>query len=707
MAKLCRPWSLARVCLVLACVCTSPWCVAEPAADPAARVAELRAEIARHDDLYFRKAAPEISDAAYDQLKQELAALERAHPALAASSATGPVGSDDRTGRFPTARHRVAMMSLEKAYDEAGLRAFHERVARELGRDGVVYVVEPKVDGMAISVTYERGRLVRAVTRGDGAEGDDITANILTIDDLPQVLTPEAGDGMPDLVELRGEVFLSFESFARINREREAAGELVFANPRNAAAGTARLSDPAAVAGRGLEIVFFAVGACEPVALRPGSQQELLSRIRAWGLPAIEGTVVVSGADALWSAIETIGSTRATLDYPTDGVVVKLDDEVLRAELGDGPQAPRWAIAYKFTAQRAGTRVRAITIQVGRTGVLTPVAEFDPVELDGSVVARASLHNREALARQDVRVGDMVWVQKAGEIIPEIVGVDLARRPAASAAYAFPEKCPACASAIAVGDGGVLVRCPNAACPAQVRRRLEHFASAVAMNITGLGPATIDLLVARGCVDDPADLYRLRREQLLALGGDVAASTDALLAALERSKSVELWRMIHGLGIPRVGETTARDLATVYPDLGALAGLTQADFAPGGRAAVLGLGRATEEALVAWFADEDHRLLVRDLAACGLVPRSSAAPAAASAVLAGKVFVLTGQMEHLAREEATSRIRAAGGRVAASVSRRTDYVVAGENPGAKLARARELGIPVIDEAELLRLLATP
>jgi len=704
MAKLYRRCLLA--CLWLSLAHAAPLDTTESPADPAARMAELRVQIAHHDELYFKKAAPEISDAAYDELKRELGALELAYPGLA-NVAAGGASSDDRTGRFPTVRHRVPMLSLEKSYDEAGLRAFHRRVAQEVGREDVVYVVEPKVDGIAISVTYERGVLVRAITRGDGTEGDDITANILTIEDLPRELAREDKGTMPDLIELRGEVFLSYESFARINREREAEGEPLFANPRNAAAGTARLSDPAAVAGRGLEIAFFAVGACDPAALRPGSQQELLRRIRAWGLPAIEGTTAVQGPDALWRAIDAIGRTRATLDYPTDGVVVKLDDEALRAELGNGPQAPRWAIACKFTPQRTSTRVRAITIQVGRTGVLTPVAEFDPVDLAGSTVARASLHNREALARQDVRVGDTVIVQKAGEIIPEIVGVDLAWRPAESVVFVFPERCPACASAITAGDSSVLVRCPNEACPAQVRRRLEHFASIAAVNIAGLGPSTIDAFVTRGWVEDPADLYRLRREQLLSLGGDVAVSTDALLTAIERSKSTDLWRVIHGLGIPRVGETTARDLATVYPDLGALAGLTDADFAPGGRAATLDAGQATEEALVVWFADERHRVRVLALAACGLDPRSSAAFGTGSTALVGRVLVLTGQLEHLARDEATSRIRAAGGRVAASVSRRTDYVVAGENPGAKLARARELGVPVINEAELMRLLATP
>ncbi|MBE2214522.1 MAG: NAD-dependent DNA ligase LigA [Opitutaceae bacterium] len=674
-----------------------------PEVKPEARIAILRAEIARHDALYFRQAAPEISDSEYDRLKEELAALERAHPELAMVPPASP-GFDDRSGRFPTARHSEPMLSLEKVYDEDALRSFYARVSREIDRDGITFIVEPKIDGIAISVTYERGRLVRAVTRGDGNEGDNITENVLTIEGLPRELAARGGGDAPELIEIRGEVYLTFDAFARINREREAAGEPPFANPRNAAAGTARLDDPDAVAGRGLQIAFYGLGACEPASARPASQQATLARIAAWGLPVVDRAVVVCDAEVLWQTVCALGEERAGLAYPTDGVVVKLDDIAWRAKCGDSPQGPRWAVAYKYAPRRAATRVRAITIQVGRTGVLTPVAEFDPVDLAGSTVARASLHNRDALARLDVRVGDAVFVEKAGEIIPEIVAVDRGRRSPESAAFVFPETCPACATAVVSGEGGALVRCPSEACPAQVRRRLEHFASMAAVNIAGLGPATIGALVERGWVDDPADFYRLERAQVLGLGADVVVSSDALLSAIERSKSAELWRVIHGLGIPRVGETTARDLATVYPDLAAFGDLSAADFDAAGRAAVLDLGRATEQALLFWFAEARHRALVRDLAGQGVGANATYRAQASSSALAGKVVVLTGRLEHLERDEAINRIRAAGGRVVASVSRRTDYVVAGENPGEKLARARELGVPVIEEAAFLRLL---
>lgn len=693
-------------CACLALTVHPAMTAAEADAGAAAKITELRAQIAHHDELYFKHAAPEISDHEYDRLTEELASLEREHPELAGGPPSR-LNGDDRGGRFPTARHRVPMTSLDKAYDEAGLRAFHARVRREADGEDVVFIIEPKIDGIAVSVTYERGRLLRAVTRGDGIEGDDITENIRTIDELPHDLATGGGDAVPEFVEVRGEVFLSLAAFARINREREAAGLPPFANPRNAAAGTAKLTDPAAVAARGLSVAFYGLGACEPARTRPFSQQALLGRMRSWGLPVVGDVSLASDADGLWRAVRDLGEARSHLPYPTDGVVVKVDALPLRELLGEGPQAPKWAIACKLAPKRASTRVRAIYLQVGRTGVLTPVAEFDPVALSGSTVACASLHNREVMARRDVRVGDTVFVERTGDIIPAIVGVDHAKRPATSAPYHFPDTCPACNASLETLEGGVAVRCPNEACPAQVRRRLEHFASEAAVNIEGLGPATIEAITARCGVDDPADLYRLRPEQLHGLGAEAPASGDALLAALERSKSAELWRVIHGLSIPRVGETTSRDLAAVFPDLASFAEFGPGDCAAGSRAAELELGPATEAAVLAWFADDRHRSLVRDLAALGLGARSALDRTTGSAVFAGKLLVLTGQLERLSRDEAVSRIRAAGGRVAASVSRRTSYVVAGANPGAKLGRARELGVPVIDEAELLRLLSAP
>lgn len=702
LAKLCHARFLRYACLATAIGTSLGASVAHQ--DPASRIGELRDQIAYHDELYFKEAAPEISDFEYDQLKEELAALERAHPDLAKRQAPS-AGADDRTGRFPTARHHVPMLSLDKVHDAAALEAFCDRVCREGAAEPTLFVVEPKIDGIAISVTYREGRLVRAVTRGNGWEGDDITANVLTIEGLPRVLGTGGGAAglVPDLVELRGELYLSFEAFAKLNREREAAGEPLFANARNAAAGTARLSDSSAVAGRGLAVIFYGIGAWDPLPARPTSQQELLRRLRAWAVPTFAEGPWVCEARNVAEAVAALGKARSSLPFPTDGAVVKVDDAALCDQLGVGPQAPRWAVAYKFAPLSVSTRVRAITLQVGRTGALTPVAELEPVDLSGSTVTRATLHNREALARADVRVGDTVVVAKAGDVVPAIVRVDVARRPAGAEPFVFPTACPACAAPVRWGEGAT-VRCPEANCPAQVRRRLEHFASVGVMNIEGLGAATIDALVARGWVTRPADLYRLRREQLIELGADAGPSADALLAAIERSKAAELWRVILGLSIPRVGSTTAQKLAVAYPSLHALSRFDAADFAPGGRAAGLGLGTATEGAIIAWFADPRHRDLVRELAEAGVQAQAVVGDGSQPQPVSGKLFVLTGRLEHFTREDAIGRIVAAGGRVTASVSRRTDFLVAGEAPGEKLTRARELGIRVIDETELLRLL---
>lgn len=678
------------------------------AAEAGERIEALRAEIAHHDELYFKKAAPVISDYDYDQLKRELAALERTHPELARGGAA--VG-DDRSGLFPSYRHRQRMRSLSKSYTEAELRAFDARLMRQLGSTKELeYVVEPKFDGLAISVTYARGRLVRAVTRGDGEQGDDITANALTILALPRALHTTAPDGaahpVPEVIELRGEVYVGFAEFARINRERENAGETPFANPRNLAAGTLKQLDAREAAQRKLEIVFYGLGACEPATARPGSQTALLRQLHAWGLPAIETPRVVQGAEAMWQAVQAIGRERGRYHFPTDGAVVKLNSGAQQARLGVTNQAPLWAMAFKFAPDRAETRLKAITLQVGRTGVLTPVAELVPVQLGGSSVARATLHNRAEIARRDIRIGDFVYVEKAGEIIPAITGVNLSRREEGTAPYVFPAACPVCQSLLVQSDGGVAVRCPNAVCPAQVRRRVEHFASDACVDIAGLGPALIGKLVDKGWVRNVADLYRLRREDLLTLGTNVGKSTDRLLVAIEKSKQAELWRFIHGLGIPQVGEMAAHDLARRFGGLAELARAEQADFLPTEGPAASRLGAATVAALLAYFEQPENKAVVAALLDLGVRPAvPPPAAAAGEKPLAGKVLVLTGTLPHLTRAQATARIAAAGGTVAASVSRETDYVVTGEGGGGKLGVARSLGVPVIDEVELLRLLA--
>lgn len=584
------------------------------------RIQWLRMEIIRHDELYFKKAAPEISDAAYDALKRELAALEQAYPDLAQA----PAPSDDRTGKFPTYRHRVRMLSLDKSYTDAELRAFHERLAKRLGRTELVYVVEPKFDGLAISVTYEQGKLVRAVTRGNGEEGDDVTANVRTIRGLPQALHGIAPGGapnpIPEVLELRGEIYVSFAEFARINREQEEAGREVFANPRNLAAGTLKLTNPIEVARRKLEVVFYGWGAWEPGASQPASQQALHAQISAWGLPGVPQVKRATGADEMWAAVQAFGRERSGFAFPTDGAVVKLDAADAWAELGASDEAPRWAMAFKFAPVRARSQVRAITLQIGRTGVLTPVAELVPVTLGGSTVSRASLHNREWIAEHDIRVGDFVYLEKAGEIIPQIAEVDTAARPAISEPYQFPRECPECRTPLRNTPGETAARCPNRDCPAQVRRRVEHFASKACVDIEGLGPATVEKLVAKGWVRDIPDLYRLQRADLLTLGEHVEKSTDRLLAAIEQSKRAELWRLIHGLAIPQVGAATAKQLANKFGSLDALAAAQSFD----------GIDSDAADAVRAYFREPRNRTLVSELMQLGVTPSSKPVEARAA-----------------------------------------------------------------------------
>jgi DNA ligase (NAD+) len=672
------------------------------------RITFLRTEIARHNALYFQRAAPEITDYEYDQLKRELADLERAFPeeARRAPAAAAEMG-DDRSGLFPSYRHRERMLSLDKAYTEAEVREFYARTVRRLGRVENDFVIEPKFDGLAVSVTYEQGRLRRAVTRGDGTEGDDITANVLALRGLPQTLRPAGPEGeanpIPDLVELRGELYVPFEEFQRVNREREAEGLPAFAHPRNLAAGTVKQLDPRDVAARGIAVVFYGLGACEPAAAEPRSQRGLAAQLRAWGLPTVEQQWSARTADEIWAAIRSVGEARRAFPFPTDGAVVKLDAVAGQRELGATATAPRWAVAYKFAPERVATRLRAITIQVGRTGVLTPVGELAPVALAGSTVARATLHNRDEIARRDLRVGDMVWVEKAGEIIPAITGVDLARRPPEARPFVFPSVCPACGTAVVQAAGEVAVRCPNAACPAQLRRRLEHFASKAAVGIDGLGPAMIERLVERGRVRDIADLYRLRREDLATAGGQPGKAADNLIAAIERSKRAELWRFVHGLGLPQVGEATAKELARRFGRLEALAAATDAEFVVDGRSAIPGVGDTAARALGAHFRVPANRAVLTDLIAAGVNPIAPAM-AAKSGRLAEKTFVLTGTLPTLSRPQAVARIEAAGGRVRSGVSAQTHFVVAGADAGAKLDHARKLGVRIITEAELLEML---
>ena len=671
------------------------------------RIVELRTAIARHDELYHRKAQPEISDFNYDGLKRELADLETRFADIAllggAESPTDKVG-DDRTEGFVTYRHRERMMSLDNTYSQDELREFHERLVKLIGREELAYVIEPKVDGLAVSVTYEKGKLVRAVTRGNGIEGDDITVNVKTIRGLPHELSAKTGAAIPDVIEIRGEIFMTLAEFQRINLQREEAGEALYANPRNLAAGTIKQLDAREVAARKLEIVLYGKGYTEPASLLPATQSGYHELVRAWALPTVEKYWTARGPDEVWEKVQELDKLRDAFAYATDGAVVKLDSIPLQREAGATSKAPRWAMAYKFAAERAETRLNAITIQVGRTGVLTPVAELAPVVLAGTTVARATLHNRDEIARKDIRVGDFVFVEKAGEVIPAVIGANLARRTPECVAYVFPEKCPVCGTGVVQLDGEVALRCPNYECPVQVRRRVQHFASKACVDIDGLGIAMVDTLVEKGWVKSLADIYRLRREDLLGLGKSVGKSTDNLLAAIEASKRAELWRFIHGLGITHVGTAAAKDLARKFGHLDALAQAKFEDFIAEKKSVIEGIGETMALAILEHFNEPRNRALVAELIALGVAPAAPEQRVASSAVLAGKTFVLTGTLPTMTREEAAAKIEAAGGKVSGSVSKKTSYVLAGEEAGSKLEKAKALGVAVIGEAEFLELL---
>lgn len=660
-----------------------------PAAPTAsARLAELRTEIARHDDLYFRQAAPEISDAEYDALKRELRELEAQYPDGALPADANDTIGDDRSGRFPTRAHRVSMGGLEKSYSEADLRRFFARVANIAGGEAVAYVVEPKFDGLAISLTYENGRLTHAVTRGNGNEGDVVTGNLLACTDVPRELRRAVGDGgqLPVLIEIRGEVYLEQSEFERINAERIAAGESIFAHPRNLAVGTLKSSNAGVLATRRLALVCFGWGAWEPHGSAPASQRELLAQLAAWGFN-VPPAHVVFGPESVWQAVRALDAGRLDFPGPLDGAVIKVDDVSLRAALGEARSAPLWAVAHKFEPERVETTLKAITLQIGRTGVLTPVAELEPVQLGGTTVARASLHNRREIERRDYRLGDTVRVEKAGEIIPQLVGVNLAARPGDAMPFAFPRECPACAVPLAFESESV-VRCPNRNCSAQVKRRVEHFVSESALNIRGFGPALVGALVDRGRVREVDDVFQLT-------GADVPARVAEQIA---RSKRAELWRFIVGIGLPDIGAVNARKLAAHFENLERLAEADAAELQAAGLTAAVAAG-VVEELQRGYV-----QRVITNLRAADVSPKGGAA---APGLLANKVFVFTGTLPTLSREEAAQRVREAGGRVMSSVGRTTNYVVAGQGGGRKLEEAKRLNVPVLSEAEFLALLGQP
>jgi DNA ligase (NAD+) len=664
--------------------------------DAARKVADLRRQIEHHDYRYYVLDDPEVSDARYDALIRELRELEAAHPELVTpDSPTQRVGGEPARG-FSEVRHAVPMLSLDNAFSEQDILEFDRRVRERLDVEAVEYCAEPKIDGLAISVRYQRGRFVQAATRGDGTTGEDVTANVKVIASLPLRLL-----GKPPIVlEVRGEVFMTRQSFERLNRRAAESGEKTFANPRNAAAGSLRQLDPRVTASRALDVFFYGVGATEgwTSPLRHG---QVLQALRDFGLRTCPEVQTVAGAQGCLAYHARIGRMRDELGYDIDGVVYKVDRLDWQRELGFVARAPRWAIAHKFPAQEETTVVRDVDFQVGRTGALTPVARLEPVFVGGVTVSNVTLHNMDELERKDVRIGDTVVVRRAGDVIPEVVRVIVDRRPARARRVKLPERCPVCGSHVTRAEGEAVARCSGGlVCRAQRRESLLHFASRRAMDIEGLGDKIVEQLVDTGRVETPADLYKLEAAELAALERMGEKSAAKLVEAISRSRSITLPRFLYALGIRDVGEATALALAEHFGSLDALQAASMDEIQQ-----VPDVGPVVALHVLDFFGEPHNRKVIRALREAGVVwPEGAPARRKEGGPLHGDVVVITGTLGAMTRDQARAAARAAGATVTDSVSRKTTLLVTGAEPGSKLRKANELGVRVVDEAEFLRII---
>jgi DNA ligase (NAD+) len=666
---------------------------------PADRLADLRARIRHHEERYYVLSDPEISDTEFDTLMSELQALERQHPELITpDSPTQRVGGRPVEG-FASVEHGVPMLSLDNTYDEQEVAAFDERLRRALADGGVEpssidYVAELKIDGLSISLTYEGGHLVRGVTRGDGFRGEEVTSNVRTIRAIPLRLA----EPVPGLIEVRGEVYLPRAAFDRINRERESREEPVFANPRNAAAGTMRNLDPREVSRRGLSAFMYQV--IGPPGVVDPTQSDTLARLRQWGLPVESHWKRCQGVADVLRYCERWREERQSLPFDTDGVVVKLDDVGLRERAGATAKFPRWAMAFKFPAEQATTKLVKIAVDVGRTGAVTPYAVLEPVRLSGSTIQKATLHNQQEVARRDIREGDDVVIEKGGDVIPKVVGPVLSRRGPDVVPWQMPEQCPSCGSRLHRPEDGAVWRCVNTGCPARLRRSLEHFASRRAIDIEGLGEALVDQVVGTGLVRDFADLYSLTVEQLESLERMGRKSAEKLVRQIDGSRGHDPWRLVYGLGIRHVGERAAQALVGAFGSVEALESAPVEQLQ-----SVDEIGPVVAASVREYFDEPGNRELLARLKAAGVRTGGGEAPRPEGArPLAGKTFVLTGTLAGLSREDAKAAIEALGGRVTGSVSGKTNFVVAGEEPGSKLDKAQELGVAILDEQAFLALI---
>jgi len=666
------------------------------ARDVSKRIDQLREEIREHDYRYYVLNQPKISDRQYDRLFAELKALEQANPGLVTpDSPTQRVSGRPLEG-FATVKHAARMLSMDNTYNADELRAFDQRVAKQLGNKDYDYVVELKIDGLAISLRYEAGALVTGATRGNGEVGDDVTANVRTIKAVPLVLRGPAS--IPAVLEVRGEVYMPTSSFVELNRLRAEAGEPAFANPRNAAAGSLKLLDARITAARNLSFFAYATGELsEPLA---DDHYRSLQSFKELGLPVNPNIQKAKDIDEAIVICSDWSERRSTLGYQIDGMVIKVNRFDRRDILGATARAPRWCISYKFAAEQAETVVESIDVQVGKSGILTPVANLTPVLLAGTTVKRASLHNFDELKRLDVRCGDTVVIEKAGEIIPQVVEVKKSLRPRGAAPFEAPAECPNCGSAVAKDEDGVYIRCLDPNCPGQLKERLKYFAGRGQMDIEHLGPALIDQLIENGLVRNFADLYKLQEAQLASLERMAEKSAANVIDAIEQSKTRPLWRFVAALGIRHIGGQSAQILAEHFGSLEALMSAEQEELA-----AIDQIGPTMAKSLYGYFRDAENRSVVDQLLAAGLSPERPIPARRGSDKLAGKTIVVTGTLENFSRQQAEQAIKHAGAKASSSVSKKTDFVVAGDNAGSKLEKAIKLGVEVIDEKQFMKMIS--
>lgn len=668
------------------------------------RISELRKAIAYHSDLYYNNDEPEISDYEYDMMYKELKELEAQYPELdREASPTHRVGGAAQD-KFKKVRHPVKMGSLSDVFSFEEISAFVEKTKSalaEIGEDHVEFTVEPKIDGLSVGLTYENGAFVMGATRGGGEEGEDVTANLLTIKSIPKALSSNLS------ITVRGEVYMPKAEFERLNREKEEAGEKLWANPRNAAAGSLRQLDSTVTAKRGLDIFVFnhQIGDLWSDGKKPETHSETIRRMGELGFSVIDLLAVTDDTEKILEAVKALGEARESLPNDIDGAVIKVNSLRQRELLGETTNTPKWAIAYKYPPEEKETKLLDITVQVGRTGVLTPTAELSPVRLAGTSVARATLHNIDIIRQRDIRIGDTVVVRKAGDIIPEVVRSVTEKRDGSEVPFSFPECCPSCGGKLVYdsqGDDGIIreegaIRCINAACPAQLERRITHFASKPAMAIDGMGPRTVKLLLEASLISDVADIYNIKKEDIASLPGMGDLSADNLLAAIERSKERGASKVLFALGIRHIGEAASEAIARRFGGILPMFDATEEDFLK-----VEDVGEIMSKTLCEFFALPETRALVERLSDSGVVLEEEKVEI--ETTLEGQTFVLTGTLSTMTRTEATEKLKAKGAKVSGSVSKKTSFVVAGEEAGSKLVKANELGIPVLTEEQLKEIL---